>query len=635
MLALVCLLLTTTVLGEKIIDFEIYDATPANFSVGPLLSSGVREKKIILLKTHAGAEKNFTITPSGILKTKTTIDREAICPNKAECNMTLEAGILPAENFQSLTINLKIRDVNDNTPRFPFGRIKVKFSEAAEPGDYVTIPPASDPDSPRYSVQRYVLRNAVDRFNNKIFIHKLIKNKNVGLENLRIILNSRLDRELIESYTLQILAIDGGDSRRTGTLKVSVIVEDANDHEPVFKQSVYKATVLENITKNTPIVQVSASDKDSGDNGKVSYSWNSRTEQNYANTFRIDSKNGTIFPIVPLDFEDVQEYELYVLGTDSGSSPRFSQTKVIINLEDVNDNVPDVQIITLHDDRGYASVEENSKIGSFVAHVSITDQDFGDNGRVKCVIDDNVPFAMESGLEKQYQIVTTKQLNREKQSQYLITLKCKDFGKIPNVADRLIDVRVLDLNDNSPAFQEIKDHRGKILKKDQLQVAENASIGHVIARIRATDPDEGRNGSVIYTLKQIDRVSERLLEIDRRSGIIRVSKNLDREKYGRIRIRVKASDEGLVSKHTSIKLTVKILDVDDNLPKFGQESYEKSVYENRPIGTFVVLVSANDDDVKDKEVQLRFSRPQDYQIFDMDESGRITTKQIFDRQGPI
>lgn len=285
------------------------------------------------------------------------------------------------------------------------------------------------------------------------------------MENLRIILNSRLDRESIDSYSLQVLAIDGGVTQRTGTLKVNVIVEDANDHEPVFTKSVYRVTVPENVSKNSPIAQVSATDRDSGDNGRVSYSWNSRTEQNYANTFRIDSKNGTIFPIVPLDYEDVQVYELYVLGTDRGSSPRFSQTKVIIKLEDINDNIPDVQIITLNDDRGYASIEENSRGGSFVAHVSITDQDYGDNGKVECSIDKNLPFRMKDGLEKQYQIVTTKKLDRETRSQYLITLKCKDFGKIPNVADRLIDVRVLDLNDNQPKFQELRDHRGRIIKK--------------------------------------------------------------------------------------------------------------------------------------------------------------------------
>lgn len=157
----------------------------------------------------------------------------------------------------------------------------------------------------------------------------------------------------------------------------------------------------------------------------------------------------------------------------------------------------------------------------------------------------------------------------------------------------------------------------------------------MIARVKATDPDEGRNGSVIYTLKQIDWAKESLFEIDRRGGNIRVSKSLNRESYGRIRLMVTAKDEGLERQHSSMKLTVKILDVDDNPPKFGHKSYAKSVYENKPIGTYVAIVSATDDDVQDNEVQLRFSRSEDYLIFDMDEKGRITTKQKFDRQGPI
>ncbi|KAG7268032.1 LOW QUALITY PROTEIN: hypothetical protein CRUP_021213 [Coryphaenoides rupestris] len=67
-----------------------------------------------------------------------------------------------------------------------------------------------------------------------------------------------LDREAQAAYTLVIEAIDNGPAggRRTGTATVFVEVLDVNDNRPIFLQSSYEASVLENVARGTSIVQM-------------------------------------------------------------------------------------------------------------------------------------------------------------------------------------------------------------------------------------------------------------------------------------------------------------------------------------------------------------------------------------------
>jgi protocadherin delta 1 len=85
-----------------------------------------------------------------------------------------------------------------------------------------------------------------------------------------------------------------------------------------------------------------------------------------------------------LDFETARAHTLAVMAHDLGQSPFSAFTRVVVHVEDVNDNVP---VVTVHTLTGHseAAVWENSAPGTFVTHLAVTDADDGDNGKVGCI----------------------------------------------------------------------------------------------------------------------------------------------------------------------------------------------------------------------------------------------------------
>ena len=85
-----------------------------------------------------------------------------------------------------------------------------------------------------------------------------------------------LDRESISVYNLRVKAEDGKFTRAgksfSATTSVAVYIMDENDNGPIFNQSSYTYHVLENATMLHVVGGVTATDKDAGPNGKVTYS---------------------------------------------------------------------------------------------------------------------------------------------------------------------------------------------------------------------------------------------------------------------------------------------------------------------------------------------------------------------------
>jgi len=71
-----------------------------------------------------------------------------------------------------------------------------------------------------------------------------------GGTDLRLVLTDRLDRELEDRYLVTVLAVDGGDPPKTGSIVVNITVLDANDNNPQFDNSSYEVDTL--ITRLSP-----------------------------------------------------------------------------------------------------------------------------------------------------------------------------------------------------------------------------------------------------------------------------------------------------------------------------------------------------------------------------------------------
>ena len=155
-----------------------------------------------------------------------------------------------------------------------------------------------------------------------------------------------LDAETKQRYTLTVAAVDQASvgSRRQSSARVRVTVEDANDNDPRFEETEQTIYFAENEPAGSRVVRVSAKDRDSGENGHISYSIANIQAEDIP--FDIDHVTGVVKSRRLIDFETEQrEYKLQVRASDWGAPHRRqAELRLTVRIKDVNDNRPQVSI---------------------------------------------------------------------------------------------------------------------------------------------------------------------------------------------------------------------------------------------------------------------------------------------------
>ncbi|XP_038556110.1 protocadherin gamma-B7-like [Micropterus salmoides] len=477
------------------------------------------------------------------------IDRENLCAKKSPCSFSLE--IVLEDPLELFSITIEIQDVNDHAPAFPKKEINLEISESTPTGTVFLLDSAADPDVGINSLQSYSLKE------NHHFVLKQHTRAD-GSKYAEMMLQSGLDREKQSEHTLILTAVDGGEPRRSGTVRVHVSVLDANDNAPVFTQSVYRVSVLENVLRGTVIAEVSAVDADQGYNGNVTYSF-THLEEDSSCPFEINSYTGEVKLTAAIDYEVSPNYEINLQAKDPWGV--VGASKLIIEITDVNDNSP---IITMASYSG--KISEDSTPGTVVALISVQDKDSGKNGLVHLNIDENIPFKIKSSLRNYYTLVTEQSLDREKRPKYNITLTATDEGLPPLSSKKTVVLDVTDVNDNAPAFSQ---------SVYSTQVIENNSPGVTLLQIHATDPDQGQNARISYFLIQGDingNPVSAYFSINTESGVIQSLRSLDYEQVKEYKIRVKAQDGGSPPLSSNTTVLVRVQDQNDNPLRFCTQS---------------------------------------------------------------
>lgn len=128
-----------------------------------------------------------------------------------------------------------------------------------------------------------------------------------------------------------------GDEEEFGSARVAIDVLDANDHSPVFAQSVYRARASEAAPPGTKVLDVTASDRDSSALGRITYSLKGFG----AERFRTHPEQGGVFVRQPLDYESERSYSLSLEARDGGpGGGRVTTVNVFVDVLDENDNAP-------------------------------------------------------------------------------------------------------------------------------------------------------------------------------------------------------------------------------------------------------------------------------------------------------
>jgi len=174
---------------------------------------------------------------TGVLTASRHLDRDQLCPGRRLCVVRVDVGVQPARYFRKLRVEVTFADVNDNEPRFQTTSVRLEVSEATAPGFALPLPTAHDPDGPPYSIDRYELVSPdTDAFELRV-TRADDANDGVASFDVRLVVARPLDREDAPRYRVTVLAIDGGQPERTGSVEVEVIVGDVNDNRPVFEQA--------------------------------------------------------------------------------------------------------------------------------------------------------------------------------------------------------------------------------------------------------------------------------------------------------------------------------------------------------------------------------------------------------------
>uniref|UniRef100_A0A8C9UXP7 FAT atypical cadherin 2 n=1 Tax=Scleropages formosus TaxID=113540 RepID=A0A8C9UXP7_SCLFO len=393
-----------------------------------------------------------------------------------------------------------------------------------------------------------------------------------------LLIQKKIDHEKTKWYQIDVMAQCNHNGTDVASLvSVSIQVQDVNDNQPVFEANPYKAFLPENMPPGTTVIQVTANDPDTDNNGEVTYRLEPEPDD-ISELFTIDSDSGWITTLKEMDCEAVSLYRFHVVATDQGGTKKLSSSTLVeIRVTDENDNPPHFT-----EDVYQGFVLENSRAGEVIVTVSTTDADLSwENRQVTCYITDGDPqglFAMEK-VGDEWQVLTNGALDREAKDKHSLKITATD-GRFQ--ASAAVDVHVLDVNDNNPSCEQL-------LYTEV--VMENSPSGLFILKVSATDPDVGTNGQVTFTLHGPNADK---FHLDPHTGELFTLAMLDRERDVEFDLVAKATDGGGRSCQADILLMVQ--DMNDNAPRFSSSHYAVTVFDNTTVRTPIAVIYAKDPD---------------------------------------
>nr|XP_046262590.1 protocadherin gamma-A11-like isoform X18 [Scatophagus argus] len=605
---------------------QVSYSIPEEMPKGSLVGNMARDFGLDVKRLKSGKARIFTRDSGeyvelnnerGVLLIKDRIDREALCGQTTPCALHFQ--VILENPMEFYTVTIEITDVNDNPPTFDKNDVKFKISESAVSGAKFILDRAVDPDVGSNGLQTYRLEPTDN------FIVKLHDQAD-GTKNVEMILKKPLDREKDEHLSLILTAVDGGEPQMTGTMQILITVLDVNDNAPVFTQPIYKASIKENAAVGTVVATVTATDADHGSNGRITYSI-SNILDHARGLFEVNDESGEIRLKGNVDYEKARTFQINIRASDDGGL--VDSCKVMIDVVDVNDNKPDIHIMSKSN-----VISEDAKPGTVVTMINIEDADSGENGKVQCIINDNIPFEMKSTTSDFYTLVTDSELDRERASEYNISVSCSDEG-VPSLSSSVtLTLQISDVNDNAPVFER---------SSYEAYIVENNTPGLSIFTVRARDADWNQNARVSYILEDssVNGVPvSSYVSVSADSGVIHAVRSFDYEHIKDFHFRVRAQDGG--SPPLSSNVTVKILiqDQNDNPPQvlYPVQTSGSMVAEMVPrsadVGYLVTKVVAVDvDSGQNAWLSYKLQKATDRALFEVGlQNGEIRTiRQVTDK----
>ncbi|XP_068995515.1 cadherin-17 [Embiotoca jacksoni] len=399
-------------------------------------------------------------------------------------------------------------------------------------------------------------------------------------ENGEIMVTEELDREDKDKYILVVIAKDNHDQEVDPPMEILVIVDDVNDNAPVCdEESVFE--VQEDEPLGSLVGQMLAGDNDEPGtlNALLNYTIVSQSPPTESNAFSIDGTSGRIQALQILRRREQQVYNLNVRVSDSVFS---TDCKVVIKVIDVNNEMP----LFEKTDYGNHTLAEDTPVGHTVLTIRATDADDPDSG--SSLIEFHISegntdevFAVETDGKGVGQLVIAKPLDFESSYTYWLKIDARNPEplmpglKYGSESTAFVSVSVTDV-DEAPEFS---------LDILDVTVPENTTKGSVLLTVEAMDPEGKEIGF------KLDGDTKGWLEIDAGTGQIKTKDKLDRETLESFEVTVTAFEKENPQKSSERVVHVRLLDVNDNVPKLTETQAFMCMMNLKP-----VILKAQDGD---------------------------------------
>ncbi len=367
-----------------------------------------------------------------------------------------------------------------------------------------------------------------------------------------LVTTESLDYEQQHNYDIAIQCIDTTRPYSIIVQYVNISVIDLNDQSPQFTRNVYAISVRENNQVGSTLIQVTATDLDTGFNGEVHY----RIAGKSQNLVAIDKDSGLITAIVSFDREAMDKIEYTVIAMDKGAPPLFSTAEIVLKIEEINDVKPEFTSSVYH-----FSVLENKPVGTPVGEVHAIDRDLhGMLYNISYYIDHGNATDELFSIDINEGIIKSKtRLDREMEAEHRVKVIAhgnEDWER--GYADVII--HVMDDNDHSPCWKSPSD--------DVINISHNAMPGDVITQVSAEDGDLGLNAQLKYYIigANNNRANmesgasdlSHLFSIDEETGKVMVKESLKEHCEKVVNLRLGVSDKGTPSLSNIMELNFSI-----------------------------------------------------------------------------
>ncbi|XP_032741307.1 protocadherin alpha-2-like [Rattus rattus] len=260
---------------------------------------------------------------------------------------------------------------------------------------------------------------------------------------------------------------------------------------------------------------------------------------------------------------------------------------VEVEVKDINDNPPLFPMT-----EKIIQFSESRVLHSRFPLEGASDADIGVNALLSYKLSPSEFFFLDvqtsDELSQSLFLVLGKSLDREENAEVKLLLVATDGGKPELTGTVQILIKVLDVNDNEPTFPQ------SVYK---VPLLENTANGTLVIKLNASDADEGANSEIVYSLSSdVSSTTRTKFQIDANSGEIRTTGELDYEEKTSYEIQIIASDKGTPSMSGHCKISVKLMDINDNTPEVSITSLSLPVQENAPLGAVIALISVSDRD---------------------------------------